>query len=72
MQYLAVIAGAPGALFVIIGGATVGVLSGNLVNHFCNDIVEGAAVEHGNWFTGKIVEYVKPSKFCKKFLFFQF
>ena len=68
MQYLAGLAGGPGALFVVLGGAGIGVLSGNLVNHFCKDILENSAIENTGWFSKQIARYVKPSKFCKKFL----
>lgn len=68
MNYLANLAGGPGALFVIIGGATIGTLSGSIVNGLCNDVFEDAAVENTARFGKDVVEYLKPSKFCKKFL----
>ena len=68
MNYLAGLAGAPGALFVVVGGATFGVISGSFINDVCNDVAEEAALETTGRYSKEIIEYIKPSKFCKKFL----
>jgi hypothetical protein len=60
--------GAPGALFAVIGGSAIGIISGSLTKDICQAAFEEAAVQKTSGLGRKIVVYVKPGEFCKKFL----
>lgn len=63
----AILGGGPGALFVIIGGAAVGLLTFDVSSGVCKDILEKSAVTPYSG-GGSIIQYEKITKFCQDIL----